>query len=138
MSLGHVSAFSSSVRRRERTGVSWCSNETLALGSAMRLPVHAGCFSWPKLEPTTHQPPSPSGTQASGDSRGRPDFTPVVVSTIDGTIIRLTITRPPVSLWRVRSSGGTTLGPTLRNHELVAILRVSFPTGPSTSNAGMG
>ena len=63
---------------------------------------------------------------------------PVVVSTIDGTMKRLTMRRPPEILCRVRSIGGTTLGPTLRNHELVAIFRIDRPTGPSTLNTGMG
>ena len=93
---------------------------TDAWGLAIRLPVQAGCFSRPKLEPTTYQPPSGRGTQANGDSRGRPDLAPVVVSTRLGTIDPLTDQRPPETRWTKRSRGGTTLGPTLRKAELVA------------------
>ena len=46
--------------------------------------------------------------------------------------------RPPEILWSARSMGGTTLGPTLRNAGLVAILRMARPTGPSTLKNGMG
>ena len=86
------------------------------------------------IEPTTYQP-SPSGMHANGHFRGSPDFRPVVVSTMLGTSSDDTTTRPPVTLFRTRSIGGTALGPTFRNQELVAIFCIARPTGPSTSNA---
>ena len=44
----------------------------------------------------------------------------MVVNTKLGTIAPLTDHRPPETRWTKRSSGGTTLGPTLRKAELVA------------------
>ncbi|SKW46623.1 Uncharacterised protein [Mycobacteroides abscessus subsp. abscessus] len=57
----------------------WPASVTLARGSASRLAVHAGCFSWPKLLPTKAIR-SPSCKYSSGDTLGRPDLRPVVVS----------------------------------------------------------
>src|SRR3954452_21123488 len=93
----------------------------------MRLAVHAGCFSRPKLLPTTYHP-SPSGLVASGVVRFCPVFAPVVVSTSDGSSPPLEMNLPPLTLCRKRSTCGTTFGPVRMNDLLPAILMTALPT----------